>query len=157
MRIGTGHDVHRLMKGRPLMLGGVEIPFEKGLLGHSDADVLIHAICDALLGAAGQGDIGVHFPDTDQKYKNISSIKLLAKTCEIIKEKGYKIINIDATVFAEAPKISPYREKMRNIIAAAAGLEPESVNIKATTFEGLGFIGRGEGIGAACVAAIDDL
>ncbi len=157
MRIGTGHDVHRLIKGKPLMLGGVEIPFEKGLLGHSDADVLLHALCDALLGAAGQGDIGVHFPDTDQKYKNISSIKLLSRTCEIIKEKGYKIINIDATVFAEAPKISPYREKMRNIIAAAAGLKPESVNIKATTFEGLGFIGRGEGVGASCVAAIDNL
>lgn len=155
MRIGNGYDVHRLVKGRKLILGGVTIPFEKGLLGHSDADVLLHAVCDALLGAAGLGDIGLHFPDTDIQYKNISSIKLLRKTCSILADKGFAVVNLDTVILAEAPKISPYREEMRKNIAKAAGIKPENINIKATTGEGLGFTGRGEGIGAMCVALIE--
>jgi 2-C-methyl-D-erythritol 2,4-cyclodiphosphate synthase len=155
MRIGNGYDVHRLVKGRKLILGGVTIPFAKGLLGHSDADVLLHAVCDALLGAAGLGDIGLHFPDTDIQYKNISSLKLLRKTCSMIAGKGFAVVNLDTVILAEAPKISPYREEMRKNIAKAAGIEPENINIKATTSEGLGFTGRGEGIGAVCVALIE--
>ncbi len=155
MRIGNGYDVHRLVKGRKLILGGVTIPFEKGLLGHSDADVLLHAVCDALLGAAGLGDIGLHFPDTDIQYKNISSMKLLHKTCSMIAGKGFAVVNLDTVILAEAPKISPYREEMRKNIAKATGIKPENINIKATTGEGLGFTGRGEGIGAMCVALIE--
>jgi 2-C-methyl-D-erythritol 2,4-cyclodiphosphate synthase len=155
MRIGNGYDVHRLVKGRKLILGGVTIPFEKGLLGHSDADVLLHAVCDALLGAAGLGDIGLHFPDTDIQYKDISSLNLLSKTCSMVAGKGFAVVNLDTVILAEAPRIFPYREEMRKNIAKAAGIEPENINIKATTGEGLGFTGRGEGIGAMCVALIE--
>lgn len=154
MRVGMGYDIHRLVHGRKLILGGKEIPFEKGLLGHSDADVLVHAICDALLGAAGLGDIGIHFPDTDPLYKDICSLKLLEKTCDMLKNKGFTIGNIDSTVFAERPKISLYRIEMRANIARHAGIDEELVNIKATTTEGLGMIGKGEGIAAMCIAMI---
>ena len=154
MRIGIGHDIHRLVFGRKLVLGGVTIPFEKGLLGHSDADVLLHAVCDALLGAAGLGDIGLYFPDTDSEFKDMESIKLLDRTNKMIREKGFTIINIDSTIFAEAPKLSPYREEMQKNIAKTIKIEPDRVNIKATTFEGLGMIGKGEGIGAMCVALL---
>ncbi len=155
MRIGMGYDVHRLVEGRKLVLGGVTIPFEKGLLGHSDADVLVHAVCDALLGAAGLGDIGLHFPDTDPEYKDIASIKILAKTYELIKGNGFTIMNLDSTIFAEAPKLSPYRDAMQKNISRTIEIEQNRVNVKATTFEGLGMIGKGEGIGAMCVALID--
>lgn len=154
MRAGLGYDVHRLVPGRKLMLGGVEIPFEKGLLGHSDADVLLHALCDAMLGAAGLGDIGMHFPDTDSRYKNISSLVLLESTRVMIRNAGYRVENIDATVFAQAPKIAPYRIAIQKSIASALQLEIDAVNIKATTTEGLGTIGEGEGIGAMCVALL---
>jgi 2-C-methyl-D-erythritol 2,4-cyclodiphosphate synthase len=140
--------------GRKLVLGGVTIPFEKGLLGHSDADVLVHAVCDALLGAAGLGDIGLHFPDTDLEYKDISSIKILDKTYELVNSKNFKIANIDSTIFADAPKLSSYKEAMEKNIARSIEIEPECVNVKATTFEGLGMIGKGEGIGAMCVVLI---
>ncbi|MCP4689407.1 MAG: 2-C-methyl-D-erythritol 2,4-cyclodiphosphate synthase [Desulfobacterales bacterium] len=154
MRIGMGYDVHRLVSGRRLVLGGVEIPFEKGLLGHSDADALLHAVCDALLGAAGLGDIGEHFPDTDPAFKGISSMKLLARTFERVKS-GFSVVNLDATVFAEAPKLSPYKKEMRENIAGVLEIALDRVNIKATTSEGLGMIGKGEGIGAMCVALLD--
>ncbi len=150
-----GYDVHRLVEGRKLVLGGVTIPFEKGLLGHSDADVLVHAVCDALLGAAGLGDIGLHFPDTDSEYKDVASIKILAKTYELISAKGFSIMNLDSTIFADAPKLSPYRDAMQKNISRTIEIEQNRVNIKATTFEGLGMIGKGEGIGAMCVALID--
>lgn len=155
MRVGMGYDVHKLVSGRKLVLGGVTIPFEKGLLGHSDADVLTHAVCDAILGAAGLGDIGEHFPDTDPEFKNIYSMKLLLKTYEMVKREGLTIINIDSTVFAEVPKLSPYKNEMKRKISESLELPPKNVNIKATTTEGLGFIGKGEGIGAMCVALID--
>ena len=155
MRIGTGYDVHRLTPGRKLVLGGVTIPFEKGLLGHSDADVLVHSICDALFGAAGLGDIGLHFPDTDPKFKDISSIKLLEKTYKMVTKKGFNIVNIDSTVFVQEPKLSPFREKMQQNIARAINVKQNCVNIKATTTEGLGMFGRGEGIGAMSVVLID--
>jgi 2-C-methyl-D-erythritol 2,4-cyclodiphosphate synthase len=154
MNVGIGYDVHKLVAGRKLVLGGVEIPFEKGLLGHSDADVLVHAVCDALLGAAAMGDIGLHFPDTDPKFKNISSIKLLAETNDLIHSKAFTIGNIDATIFAEAPKMGPYREIMQENLARAVEVDPGCINIKATTTEGLGYIGRGEGIGAMSVALL---
>lgn len=154
MRIGTGYDVHRLVPGRPLVLGGVTIPFEKGLLGHSDADVLVHAACDALLGAAGLADIGQHFPDSDAQYKNIYSIELLRRTYELVRERGYLLINMDATVFAQAPKLAPHREAMRQTMARAMQVPTDQVNIKATTAEGLGEIGAGEGMAAMCVALI---
>lgn len=157
MRMGIGYDVHRMTRGRKLVLGGVTIPFEKGLLGHSDADVLIHAVCDALLGAAGLGDIGMHFPDTDPDYKDISSIKILAGTYELLRSKEFKIMNLDSTIFADAPKLCSYREEMQKNIARTIEIEPECVNIKATTFEGLGMIGKGEGIGAMCVVLIQSL
>ena len=148
MRIGQGYDVHRLISGRPLFLGGVEIPFEKGLVGHSDADVLLHALCDAILGAAGMGDIGMHFPDTDPAYKNIYSIELLKETWKIVRPHYSSIINIDAIILAEAPKISPYTDKMKAGIATALSIYTDQVSIKATTTEGLGSIGRKEGIAA---------
>ncbi|MBW2200309.1 MAG: 2-C-methyl-D-erythritol 2,4-cyclodiphosphate synthase [Deltaproteobacteria bacterium] len=154
MYVGMGYDIHRLVPGRKLVLGGMIIPFEKGLLGHSDADVLIHAVCDALLGAAGLGDIGVHFPDTDPEFKDISSMKLLVRTNEMIRKKGLGIQNIDSTIFAEAPKLNPYRETMGKNIGHALDLEPDRINIKATTAEGLGVIGKGEGIGAMCVVLL---
>ncbi len=156
MRIGTGYDVHRLVAGRKLVLGGETIPFEKGLLGHSDADVLVHALCDAILGAAGLGDIGMHFPDTDNTYKDIFSMNLLSKTNDIIISKGYSIVNIDATIFAEAPKLLPYRETMEKNIATCIKIDAAQINIKATTTEGLGYIGRGEGIGAMCVVLLQE-
>jgi len=149
-----GYDVHRLVVGRKLVLGGVVIPFEKGLLGHSDADVLTHAVCDALLGAAAMGDIGLHFPDTDPRFKDISSMKLLASTFKLIRGNGFEIGNMDATLFAEAPKIGPYRKRMQENLANTVEVAPGCINIKATTTEGLGFIGRGEGIGAMCVALL---
>ena len=154
MQIGIGYDVHRLVTGRQLILGGALIPFEKGLLGHSDADVLVHAVCDALLGSVGLGDIGLHFPDTDPQYKNISSLKLLAQTNEMVHQKGFTICNIDTTIFAEAPKIGPYRDTMQNNLAHAVEVDPGCINIKATTTEGLGIIGQGEGIGAMSVVLV---
>jgi len=147
-RTGIGFDFHRLVDGRDLVLGGVRIPHAKGLLGHSDADALLHAICDALLGAAALGDIGRHFPDTDPRYKGISSLELLRTTCRLVREQGYRIVNVDGVVLAEAPKIAPYRERMVAAISGAAGVAPEAVNVKATTTEGCGMVGRGEGIGA---------
>lgn len=155
MRVGIGYDIHRLEPGRPLILGGVRIPFEKGLLGHSDADVLVHAICDALLGAAGMDDIGLHFPDTDPQYKNVSSLILLAETHGMILDKGFHILNLDAIIFAEAPKLMPYRLEMQNRITKTIQIAPQQINIKATTTEGLGVIGKGEGIAAMCVALIE--
>ena len=155
MRVGTGYDVHKLISKRKLILGGVAIPFEKGLIGHSDADVLVHSICDALLGAAGLGDIGLHFPDTDPKFKGISSIKLLEETYKMVTKKGFNLVNIDSTVFAQEPKMSPFREKMQQNIARAMNVNQNCVNVKATTTEGLGIFGRGEGIGAMCVALIE--
>jgi len=157
MRIGTGYDVHCLVSGRKLVLGGITIPFEKGLLGHSDADVLVHSMCDALFGAAGLGDIGLHFPDTDPQFKDIYSMKLLARTYEMLRVRGYSIINIDSTIFAEKPKISPYRKEMQDNIAKTIEIAPDCVNIKATTTEGLGMIGKGEGIGAMSIALIEKI
>ena len=154
MRIGIGYDIHRLVNGRKLVLGGITVPFEKGLLGHSDADVLVHAVCDALLGAAGLGDIGLHFPDTDIKFKDISSLKLLSKTFDMLRDRDFKVINIDSTIFAEAPKLSAYREAIEQNIARTVKIEPKYVNVKATTSEGLGPIGREEGIGAMSVVLI---
>ena len=154
MRIGIGYDIHRLVYGRKLVLGGVTIPFEKGLLGHSDADVLLHAVCDALLGAAGLGDIGLYFPDTDNEFKDMESIKLLDRTNKMIREKGFTIINIDSTIFVETPKLSLYREEMKKNIAQILEIDPGRINIKATTTEGLGMIGKGEGIGAMSVVLI---
>ncbi len=154
MRVGTGYDVHKLVEGRKLIIGGVEIPHEKGLLGHSDADVLIHAIMDALLGAATLGDIGVHFPDTDPAYKDISSILLLEKVRDLLADKGYSVGNIDATIIAQRPKMTPHIAEMRENIAHALDIETDYVNIKATTEEGLGFTGTGEGISAQAVALL---
>ncbi len=154
MRIGIGYDIHQLKRGRRLVLGGVTIPFEKGLLGHSDADVLLHAVCDALLGAAGLGDIGLYFPDTDNEFKDMESIKLLDRTNKMVREKGFTIINIDSTIFAEAPKLSPYRKEMEINIAQTLEIDPCRINIKATTTEGLGIIGKGEGIGAMSVVLL---
>ena len=155
MRIGHGYDVHRLTENRKLILGGAEIPFELGLLGHSDADVLIHADCDALLGAAALGDIGKHFPDTSDKFLNIDSRILLRQVCLLLKEKGYRIINLDATVIAQKPKLAPFIEQMRVNIAADLEIDTTCVNVKATTEEKLGFTGNLEGISAHCVALID--
>ncbi len=155
MRIGIGYDVHRLVEGRDLILGGVRIPYEKGLLGHSDADVLLHAVMDALLGAAALGDIGKHFPDTDPAYKGISSLRLLERVGRLIEEKLYVIGNIDATIIAQKPKMAPYLEGMRENVAKALHIETGQVNIKATTEEGLGFTGSGEGIAAQAAACIE--
>ena len=157
MRVGMGYDVHRLTENRELILGGVKIPYEKGLLGHSDADVLIHAIMDALRGAAALGDIGKHFPDTDPEYKGISSIKLLEHVGRLIEEQLYVIGNIDATIIAQRPKMAPYIEQMRENVARALHLEIGQVNIKATTEEGLGFTGSGEGISSQAVACLDTI
>lgn len=156
MRVGNGYDVHRLVEGRKLFMGGVDIPHEKGLLGHSDADVLLHAVCDALLGAAGLGDIGRHFPDTDERYKGIASLKLLGEVHRLLGAKGMRVNNIDATIVAERPKMAPHIPLMIGNIAAAVEVEPQVVNIKATTTEGLGFTGRGEGIAAYAVCTIED-
>ncbi len=154
MRVGTGYDVHRLTPGRDLILGGVKIPFEKGLLGHSDADVLLHAVMDALLGAAALGDIGKHFPDSDPAYKGISSVTLLKKVGELLGEKGFLVENIDATVIAQAPKLRPYIDVMRENIAVELEMDSGCVNVKATTEEGLGFTGAGEGIAAQAVCML---
>lgn len=154
MRIGMGYDVHRLVEGRDLIMGGVKIPYEKGLLGHSDADVLLHAISDALLGAAALGDIGKHFPDTDPAYKGISSLILLQKVGELLEENGFLIENIDATIIAQAPKMRPHIDTMRENIAQALGIMSEQVNVKATTEEGLGFTGTGEGISAQAICML---
>ncbi len=155
MRIGLGYDVHRLEKGRKLVLGGVTIPFEKGLLGHSDADVLVHAACDALLGAAGLGDIGRHFADDADAFKDIYSIELLKRCRKMVRKKGYHLVNLDATVMAQAPKLQPYRREMESSLADALGVPVEHINVKATTTEGLGFIGRGEGMAASCAVLIE--
>ncbi len=155
MRIGHGYDVHRLVKDRPLVLGGVKIPFESGLLGHSDADVLLHAVCDALLGAAALGDIGKHFPDSDEEFHNIDSRILLRKTVELLGEKGYGIVNIDATVIAQKPKLAPFIAEMRENIAIDCGVSSECINVKATTEEGLGFTGDLSGISAHAVCLIE--
>ena len=154
MRVGMGYDVHRLVEGRKLILGGVEIPYEKGLLGHSDADVLIHAIMDALLGAAALGDIGKHFPDTDPQYKGISSVELLKPVAKLLDENNYVIENIDATVIAQRPKLRPYMEEMTKNIAGALGIEENRLNLKATTEEGLGFTGTGEGMASQAICSL---
>lgn len=154
MRVGLGYDVHKLIEGRKLIIGGVEIPYTKGLLGHSDADVLLHAIKDALLGAAGLGDIGKHFPDTDEKWEGISSIKLLIEVGDMLGHKGYSICNIDATIVAQAPKMAPYIEQMKKNISNALAISIDCINIKATTTEGLGFTGIGEGIAAQAITCI---
>ena len=157
MRVGMGYDVHKLVEGRDLILGGVKIPYEKGLLGHSDADVLLHAIMDALLGAAALGDIGKHFPDTDPAYKGASSIRLLEEVGRMIDEKLYVIGNIDATIIAQRPKMAPHIEQMRKNVAEALHIEVDQVNIKATTEEGLGFTGTGEGISSQAIASLDTI
>lgn len=154
MRIGMGYDVHRLVEGRPLVMGGVTIPYELGLLGHSDADVLLHAVADALLGAAALGDIGKHFPDTDPAYKGISSMILLEKVGKLLEENLFYIENIDATIIAQAPKMRPYIDRMRGNIAKALGIGADQVNVKATTEEGLGFTGEGKGISAQAVCLL---
>ena len=155
MRIGTGYDVHRLVEDRKLILGGVEIPYEKGLLGHSDADVLVHAVMDALLGAAALGDIGGHFPDSDPRYEGADSLALLREVCRILREAGFEPGNVDATIVAQAPKLAPHIPAMRRNIAAAMGLETSCVSVKATTEERLGFTGEGLGIAAQAAALID--
>lgn len=155
MRIGHGYDVHRLTENRRLIIGGVDIEFELGLDGHSDADVLLHAICDALLGAAALGDIGTHFPDTDPKYKNADSMVLFKSVCELIYSKGYSIVNIDSTILAQRPKIKPYIQQMSTKISEAAGISADKISIKATTEEGLGFTGSMQGIAAHAVCLID--
>ena len=154
MRIGTGYDVHKLVEGRKLIMGGVEIPYEKGLLGHSDADVLVHAIMDALLGAAALGDIGLHFPDTDEKYKGADSLMLMREVRRILDEHCFLIENVDSTIIAQAPKMKPHIEQMRRNIAEALQVDISQVSVKATTEERLGFTGRGEGISAQAVALI---
>ena len=155
MRIGQGFDVHALVPGRKLIVGGVDIPFARGLLGHSDADVLLHAITDALLGAAGLGDIGQHFPDTDPRFKDVDSRRLLRETARLIAAAGYRVVNVDATVIARAPRLSPHAVAMAANIAADLGSAPGDINIKAKTTEDLGFIGRGEGIAAQAIALIE--
>jgi 2-C-methyl-D-erythritol 2,4-cyclodiphosphate synthase len=155
MRIGQGFDVHAFSEGRPLIIGGVTIPYEKGLLGHSDADVLLHAITDALLGAAGEGDIGKHFPDTDPAYKNADSKRLLLDSWKLVERKGYRLGNIDCTIIAQKPKMLPYIEEMRSVIAGIFEVSADQINVKATTTEKLGFPGREEGIAAQAVVLIE--
>jgi 2-C-methyl-D-erythritol 2,4-cyclodiphosphate synthase len=155
MRIGQGFDVHALVAGRKLIIGGVDIPHEKGLDGHSDADVLLHALCDALLGAAAMGDIGGHFPDTDSGYKNANSRRLLREVGALVQEAGYRVVNLDATIIAQAPRMAPHIPAMVNNIAADLGLSRGQVNIKATTTEGLGYTGRAEGIAAQAVVLLN--
>ncbi|RHO49944.1 2-C-methyl-D-erythritol 2,4-cyclodiphosphate synthase [Clostridium sp. AM09-51] len=153
-RVGHGYDVHKLVEDRKLIIGGVEIPHYKGLLGHSDADVLAHAICDALLGAAALGDIGKHFPDNDDRYKDVDSLVLLEKVCELIRNKGYEISNVDSTILAQAPKLRPYIDEMRSKLAKAMKLDIDELSVKATTEERLGFTGREEGIAAHAVVLL---
>lgn len=157
IRVGQGFDVHQLVDGKRLILGGVEIPYEKGLLGHSDADVLLHALTDACLGAIGEGDIGRHFPDTDPAYKNADSAKLLADVWKLVKKKGYKLGNADCTIIAERPKMAPYIEEIKARIAELLEAELDQVNVKATTTEKLGFTGRGEGIAAQAVVLLQNI
>ena len=154
MRIGQGYDIHRLVPGRPLVLGGETIPYDKGLLGHSDADVLVHAACDAFLGAAGMGDIGELFPDSDPQYRDAYSIDLLAAVCRLI-YKRWRLVNLDATIFAQEPRLSPYKPLMAANLAACVAVDRQRINIKATTTEGLGVIGSGEGIAAMCVVMLE--
>ncbi len=155
MRVGIGYDVHKLVEDRDLIIGGVKIPYEKGLLGHSDADVLLHAISDAILGAAALGDIGFHFPDTDERFKGADSLKLLNETGKLIKAEGYSVVNIDATIIAQAPKMRPHIDSMRKNIADALEIDINQVNVKASTEEGLGFTGAGLGIASNAIAMID--
>lgn len=155
MRVGIGCDVHKLVEDRDLIIGGVKIPYEKGLLGHSDADVLLHAISDAILGAAALGDIGLHFPDTDERFKGADSLKLLNETGKLIKAEGYSVVNIDATIIAQAPKMRPHIDSMRKNIADALEIDINQVNVKASTEEGLGFTGAGLGIASNAIAMID--
>jgi len=154
LRVGFGYDAHRLVAGRPLVLGGVNIPYEKGLLGHSDADVLAHAVMDALLGAAGEGDIGRHFPDSDPQYKGISSLSLLSEVAHILARKGLTVGNIDSVIVAQKPKLAPFMDEMKIKIAEALQIDPDRLNVKATTTEGLGFTGAGEGIAAYAIAVV---
>ena len=156
-RIGQGYDVHRLAEGRSLILGGVDIPHDRGLLGHSDADVLTHAVMDALLGAAALGDIGGHFPDSDETYRGADSLALLRRVCELLREAGYAVVNTDATVIAQAPKLAPHIPHMRRNLAQAMGIAPENVSVKATTEERLGFTGAGEGMAAQAVALLEKI
>ena len=153
-RVGLGIDFHRFAPGRPLMLGGVEVPHEEGLLGHSDADVLTHSICDAMLGAAGLGDIGTHFPDTDEAYRGIAGVELLRRVVGKIAEEGFSAVNVDVTVIAERPKLIPHFPRMRALLAETIGIEPAAVGLKATTSEGMGALGRGEGIGSMAICLI---
>ena len=155
MRIGLGYDVHRLVEGRDLIIGGVQIPYEKGLLGHSDADVLLHAIMDSLLGASALGDIGKHFPDTDEKFKGISSIKLLEEVGKLLLSNGYSINNIDSSIIAQKPKMAPFIQQMRENIANALNIDLMQINVKATTEEGLGFTGNGEGISSQSICLLE--
>ena len=155
MRVGIGYDVHKLVEDRDLIIGGVKIPYEKGLLGHSDADVLLHAISDAILGAAALGDIGLHFPDTDERFKGADSLKLLNETGKLIKAEGYSVVNIDATIIAQAPKMRPHIDSKRKNIADALEIDINQVNVKASTEEGLGFTGAGLGIASNAIAMID--
>ena len=157
MKVGIGYDIHRLATGRRLVLGGVEIPFEKGLIGHSDADVLTHSVCDAILGASGKGDIGRHFPDTDPEYKDISSLILLEKVCEIMAKGNFRVNNLDSIIIAESPHLSPYIEEMVKNIGKVLKIGPELINIKATTNEKLGAIGQGEGIAAYTIVSLSEL
>ena len=154
-RVGVGYDVHPLVEHRPLILGGITIPYDQGLAGHSDADCLTHAICDALLGAIAAGDLGRHFPDSDPQYKDVESLQLLKKVVEMVRTQGLRITNIDATIVAQAPQLAPYRTQMEEKIAATVGIEQGRINLKATTTEGLGFTGRGEGIAAYAVALLE--
>jgi len=157
MRVGIGYDVHPLARGRRLVLGGIEIPFDKGLDGHSDADVLVHAIIDALLGAAGLGDIGTHFPSDERKYKDVSSITLLRQVGALLQTHGWQVCNIDATIVAEQPHLSPFISQMQQRISETLGISPEQVGVKSTTSKGLGFVGKGEGIAAHAVALVEKL
>lgn len=154
MKVGIGYDIHRLVTGRKLVLGGVEIPFEKGLSGHSDADVLTHSICDAILGALGKDDIGLHFPDTDAKYKDISSLILLGKVSEIMTKANFRLNNLDSVIIAQSPRLSPYIEEMKKNVSGVLNSSGEVINIKATTNEGLGLIGQGEGIAAYAIVSL---
>jgi len=156
MRVGTGYDVHSLAEGHSLILGGIEIPYDRGLSGHSDADVLVHAVMDALLGAVGKGDIGRHFPDSDESYRGISSLLLLQRVMEMVTSEGFAVVNVDTVVIAQKPKLAPYIPQMISKIAPVLEVEPSRVNIKATTTEGLGSLGRGEGIAAQAVALVDN-
>ncbi|MEW5910823.1 MAG: 2-C-methyl-D-erythritol 2,4-cyclodiphosphate synthase [Thermodesulfobacteriota bacterium] len=157
MKVGFGWDIHRLVTGRKLILGGVEIPFEKGLLGHSDADVLLHAVCDAMLGAAGLGDIGVYFPDSDPGFKEMSSLWFLKKTEALLSQKGFRVVNMDGVIVAQTPKLSPYRSAMTETMANALGIEPSRINVKFKTAEELGPVGAGEAISAMCTLLIEEI